>query len=184
MKAKSEIMLMVTSAMGTSQNPPRKEMGIPMVVQNASRVLRKSVRHAKTRMRPMLAFLSRRPMRCLSENLQVLLGDLCHLEGALAPHPVDLDQGRPLAVEIGRGVGFFKPVDHGRHIRQTNPGPIRPRHHDDVLEFDSTIELTLGAQQDLATPGFDRTAREVERRRSNRIGHVLEAQAITAKGLL
>ena len=101
-----------------------------MVVQKASRVLRKSARQMKTRIRPRRALRSSRPMRCLrmiesssqvstetpagrlgARSCEVVLGGPRHLERTLVADPEDLDQGRALAVESGRGVGVLEPVD-------------------------------------------------------------------------
>jgi len=60
MKAKSEIMFSEMSNLGISQKAPKNDISIPIVVQNASRILRNSVRHIKTSVRPRYAFLVRR----------------------------------------------------------------------------------------------------------------------------
>jgi len=60
MKAKRLIILIVTSNNGNSQNAPRKDIGIPIIVQKASLIFKKSVRHRNTSTRPIQAFLFRR----------------------------------------------------------------------------------------------------------------------------
>ena len=67
--AKRLIMLIETSKRGISQKAPRKDMGIPIVVQKASLKFRKSVRHRKTSTRPMLAFLLRRSILALRTSV-------------------------------------------------------------------------------------------------------------------
>ena len=66
MKAKRLTMLMVTSMLGISAKAPRKLIGIPMPVQKASRMSRKSARMTSTNNSPSRAFRSSRSMRASS----------------------------------------------------------------------------------------------------------------------
>ncbi len=66
-KAKSETIFNETSNTGISQKAPRKDIGMPIVVQKARRISRKSVRQINTRARPMYPFLFRRSILDLSK---------------------------------------------------------------------------------------------------------------------
>ncbi len=63
MKAKSEIMLIVTPKNGRNRNAPRKETGIPSVTQKATRTSRKSPSRTSTRTSPRPPFLRSRVRR-------------------------------------------------------------------------------------------------------------------------
>ena len=57
MNAKSEIMLIDTSATGKNNNEPENEIGMPSVTQNARRPSRNKPSVNKTRIKPMRALL-------------------------------------------------------------------------------------------------------------------------------
>ncbi len=116
--------------------------------------------------------------------VEIVFGGPSDLEGALAADPEDLDQGGPLAVEPGRGVGVLEAVDDGGDIAERHRCSVGPGDNDDVLELGAVIPLTLGAQKDLAAAGLDRATREIERRHGDGVGHRLETEAVASERLL
>jgi len=63
MKANIEIMFSEAPQAGMIQNPPMKEIGMPMATQKARRGCRKRARQMKTSTRPIVPFFSIRFMR-------------------------------------------------------------------------------------------------------------------------
>jgi len=89
---------------------------------------------------------------------------------------------RGLALEAGGLVGVLEAVDHRRGVGQAEVRAVGAREQDEVLEVACGVGLAGGADEHLAAFGLDRPAGQVERRAADRVGHVIERQAVAPQG--
>ena len=91
-------------------------------------------------------------------------GNVCgHVDGVFFADPPDFDDDGRFAVEAGNQITLFERVADRRRFRSAvRSGAVGAGQHDDVFEFFTPVGLALGAQQDVATFGFDRAAGHVE----------------------
>ncbi len=91
-------------------------------------------------------------------------------------------QGRiRFAVEATERLGLYEAVLDIRDIRQRQPRAICECSQNDLAELGTGIRLTLGAQQDIAAFGLDRSARPINGTVPDRLRDFAHRQAVLAQ---
>jgi hypothetical protein len=120
----------------------------------------------------------------LAGSRDVLAHRAHELEDALLPHPIDLDQHRGLAIEVGEPIVVLESVHYARHIAQQESRTVGAGQHDDALELLAPVRLPLGAQQHFAAARLDRASRQIERAAAHGLDHLIEGETVAAQRLL
>ena len=120
---------------------------------------------------------------------QATLGDVAvdrfaDLDLVAGPVSQDADAETALTIEERIALDLDKPVADGRDVAEPNPGSIRLREQDDLLELRAGICLTLGPQPDLTGFGPDRATGQVDGPLAYDLGDLAQGQSVLAQRLL
>ncbi len=103
------------------------------------------------------------------------------LERVFVAGAVDIDDDGGAAVEAGEEVDFLEAVDDGGDVLDEETTAVWSCQDGDFLEFCGGVLAGLSADEDFAGFGAERAAGEVEGRRADGGGDLVEGQAVTAE---